>query len=222
MLLGACSTDASPTAGDEGLRPGYAPLGEPSSTAPATPTPSSAPTAGASATATPTPSAPATSDTIDATDATDATDAGDLVDAVPQEPAPQLITFGGSVDSQYGLVVDVASARRALIGAPDDFVAFIGEVGRTARDDSAAERDRAGGVNVDVLRTDGYAAGHVTTCGGHAALWAEVDGTWREVAATQEAWPCWSLRRYAVPSAVLLGQQSCHDADGRRHTYLQD
>ncbi len=75
------------------------------------------------------------------------------------------------------------------------------------------------GITVEFLRTDGYAVGGVSDCGGYAALWAQLDGRWREVEATQEAWSCAVLERYEFPSE-LVGP-TCYDYDSQHEQDYQ-
>jgi hypothetical protein len=121
-------------------------------------------------------------------------------------PVPRLITYadGGSP----GVEVQSGGDARKLRGAPEDFQRFVGRLAQQVaqRSDCA---DGYVGVTVATLRTDGYAAGGVNDCGGYAALWATVDGQWKEIAGTQEAWDCAVLERYAVPSDVA--GTTCYD-----------
>jgi hypothetical protein len=75
------------------------------------------------------------------------------------------------------------------------------------------------GVTVQTLRTDGYAAGSVNECGGYRALWAVVDGRWRQIEGTQEAWDCRGLRQFRVPSDVA--GTSCYDYAAQRERRYQ-
>ena len=75
-------------------------------------------------------------------------------------------------------------------------------------------------MTVETLRTDGYAVGGVNDCGGYAAMWAVVDGQWKEIQGTQDTWECRVLKRYQVPSGVA--GDSCYNyKTGKAHHYSQ-
>jgi|GEM_PF-5122776 len=57
-------------------------------------------------------------------------------------------------------------------------------------------------IGVQRVRTDGYAVGGVTECGGYAAIWAIVDGHWKEVMGSQDVWNCNELKKYQVPDSI--------------------
>ena len=70
------------------------------------------------------------------------------------------------------------------------------------------------GVSVKSLRTDGYAVGAVNECGGgYVAMWATVDGDWKEIDATQDLWDCAVLAEYRVPSDIA--GDTCYDDDAK-------
>ena len=75
-------------------------------------------------------------------------------------------------------------------------------------------------MTVKSLRTDGYAVGAVNKCGGYVALWAIVDGDWKEIDATQDLWDCAVLAKYRVPSDIA-GDTCYDDKDQAQHSYLQ-
>ncbi|MFB9314381.1 hypothetical protein [Nocardioides plantarum] len=211
LVLGACGDDAPETADqpDGGTRPGYpAAVTDSASDTPATvdpptdPSPSE-PTSTSSPSKSPSePSEPTSSATTD------------------PDPQPELIAYAGG-EAQPPLIENRADARR-LTGAPKDFQDFIGraaeKVNQRADCDGAAV-----GITVDALRTDGYAVGAVNECGGYAAMWAKVDGAWREIEGTQDTWDCAVLKQYRVPSDLLLGSQTCFDygGDKKEHAYHQ-
>ena len=74
-------------------------------------------------------------------------------------------------------------------------------------------------MTVETLRTDGFASGGVNDCGGYAALWAVVDGDWKEIQSTQETWGCAALERYEVPSGVA--GETCYDYDAQKERSYQ-
>jgi hypothetical protein len=69
--------------------------------------------------------------------------------------------------------------------APASFQRFIGRTAQRITDRSTCTGGYVG-VTVETLRTDGFASGGVNDCGGYAALWAVVDGRWKEIQSTQE------------------------------------
>lgn len=107
-----------------------------------------------------------------------------------------------------GVEVTRASQARRLHGAPASFKRFIGRTAQRITDASTCEGGYVG-VTVFRLRTDGFAAGGVNDCGGYAALWAVVDGRWKQIEGTQEIWACAPLRRHRVPSSIA--GHTCYD-----------
>ncbi|WP_156391068.1 MULTISPECIES: hypothetical protein [unclassified Nocardioides] len=107
-----------------------------------------------------------------------------------------------------GVEVTRASQARRLHGAPASFKRFIGRTAQRISDASTCEGGYVG-VTVFRLRTDGFAAGGVNDCGGYAALWAVVDGRWKQIEGTQEIWACAPLRRHRVPSSIA--GHTCYD-----------
>ncbi len=123
-------------------------------------------------------------------------------------PSPQLLTYGSA---DIGVDITQPSQVDQLVGAPDDFKTFAaGLVTQLNNDDSCP--DASSGITVRKVRTDGFAVGGVHSCGGYAALWASVDGTWKEIEGAQELWDCAALAKYAVPSDIA-GHQ-CYDYSG--------
>jgi len=120
--------------------------------------------------------------------------------------APRLLAYAGG--ESPGVVVRVPSDAVRIDGAPASFQAFIATTVEQLAAGATCDPQYVG-VTVEFLRTDGYASGGVDDCGGHAALWALVDGSWAEVAATQDAWSCDVLERYGFPSDVV--GDTCYD-----------
>ena len=118
--------------------------------------------------------------------------------------------------------VQKRSDTKALTGAPAPFRKFIGKTAQALVDEASCDKAYVG-VTVEAIRTDGYAMGGVHECGGYAALWAVVDGSWKEIASTQDSWDCAVLKRYRVPSELLLGSETCYDYNGdhAEHDYHQ-
>ena len=143
--------------------------------------------------------------------------------AVPsptQEPTPaepKLISYDG--DGSARAEVRTTADANKLAGAPDSFKKFIG---RTAERVTRGATCEVGfvGVSVTSLRTDGYAVGAVNDCsGGHVAMWAVVDGDWKEIDATQDLWDCAVLGKYRVPSDIA--GDTCYDKDARAQRSYQ-
>jgi hypothetical protein len=135
--------------------------------------------------------------------------------ASPSEEA-QLIAYAGG--ESPGVEVRKPADVDRLEGAPDAFKTFIGDTVRRLVANSTCS-DGYVGVTVEFLRTDGYAVGGVNDCGGYAALWAVVDGQWKEIAGTQEAWECKVLERYEFPSDVV--GDTCYDYDAQKERHYE-
>ena len=137
-----------------------------------------------------------------------------------QDPAsapPQLISYDG--DGSHPAEVRTTADANNLASAPDSFKKFIG---RTAERLTGGATCEGGyfGVTVRTLRTDGYAVGSVNECGGYAALWAIVDGDWKEIEGTQDLWDCAVLAQHRVPSDIA--GDTCYDRNAQaQHSYQQ-
>lgn len=133
---------------------------------------------------------------------------------------PELITYAGG--EAAGVTVHDRADAAQLRGSPRSFKRFVAATAQKLV--ASASCDGAFvGVTVDAVRTDGFAIGGVNECGGYAALWAEIDGTWQEIQGTQDSWDCGVLEKYSFPSELLLGAQTCFDYDGDQleHDYEQ-
>lgn len=138
-----------------------------------------------------------------------------------QDPAsapPQLIPYAGG--ESVGAEVRTTAEANNLTGAPDSFKKFIGRTAERLTRGATCEGGYVG-VTVKTLRTDGYAAGAVNECGGgYVALWAVVDGDWREIDNTLDLWDCAALAEYRVPSDIA--GDTCYDHDTQaQHSYQQ-
>ena len=127
---------------------------------------------------------------------------------------PRLIGYAGG--ESPGVQVEKRADARRLHGAPRAFKRFIGKKAQRLADQSTCTGGYVG-VTVQRLRTDGFAVGGVNDCGGYAALWAEVDGRWKEIAGTQEIWRCAVLRRHVVPSTIAGDRCYSYRAQRVRH-----
>lgn len=138
-----------------------------------------------------------------------------------QDPAsapPQLIAYS---DGDFvGTVVRTTSDANNLAGAPDSFKKFIGRTVERVTKGVTCQGDYVG-VTVQTLRTDGYGAGAVNECGGYGyvALWAVVDGDWKEIDATKDLWDCAVLAEYRVPSDIA--GDTCYDQDAQAQRSYQ-
>lgn len=75
-------------------------------------------------------------------------------------------------------------------------------------------------MTIKTLRTDGYAEGAVNECGGgYVALWAIVDGEWKEIDATLDLWDCAVLAEHRVPSDIA--GDTCYDNDAQAQQSYQ-
>ena len=128
----------------------------------------------------------------------------------PTPSAPQLISYDG--DGSHPVEIRTTADADGLAGAPDAFKDFIGRTAERVAEDSSCD-DGYVGVRVRTLRTDGYATGSVNDCGGYVALWAVVDGDWKEIDGTQDLWDCAVLTKHRVPTDVA--GDVCYDRDVR-------
>jgi hypothetical protein len=137
-----------------------------------------------------------------------------------QDPAsapPQLISYDG--DGSDPAEVRTTADANNLGGAPDSFKKFIGRTAERLTEGTTCEGGYVG-VTVRTLRTDEYAVGGVNECGGYVALWAIVDGQWKEIEATQDLWDCAVLAKHRVPSDIA--GDTCYDRDAQaQHSYQQ-
>jgi hypothetical protein len=129
-----------------------------------------------------------------ATGATEATEATGATEAPPPSPTTQ-VTLDYGAD---GVTVEQPADVSQLTGAPDEFKTFVAGLARQAQKAGQACPDAFHGITVQKLRGD-FALGAVNDCGGYAALWARVDGEWREILGTQEQWSCADLAAHDVP-----------------------
>jgi hypothetical protein len=135
----------------------------------------------------------------------------------PASADPKLISYDGD-GSDQAEVRTTADANN-LAGAPDSFKKFIGRTAERLTNGATCEKGYVG-VTVKSLRTDGYAVGTVNDCGGYVAMWAIVDGDWKEIDATQDLWDCATLAEYRVPSDIA--GDTCYDDNAQaQHPYQQ-
>lgn len=139
------------------------------------------------------------------------------VTASPTEK-PELIGYAGG--ESPGVTVQKRADTRKLDGAPASFKKFIGDLAEKVVSESSCD-SAAVGITVETLRTDGYAVGGVNDCGGYQALWAIVDGHWKEIFGTQDTWDCAVLKRYTVPSDVVGETCYAYHGDHQEHHYHQ-
>ena len=124
---------------------------------------------------------------------------------------PRLISYAGG--ESPGVQVEKRADAKRLHGAPKAFKRFIGKKAQRLADQSTCTGGYVG-VTVERLRTDGFAVGGVNDCGGYAALWAVVDGHWKQIDGTQEIWGCGVLVRHSVPSSIAGNK--CYDYQAQK------
>jgi len=134
-------------------------------------------------------------------------------DCYVPKPPPAVITFPGN-----GVAVHQDSDAAGLQGTTDDFKEFIigvvavlhADAVKNAEDPSACSDPDNAGVYVKKFAQDGYAIGDVFLCPtGYSSIWKKVDGTWKEVLASQEEWTCPDLARVGIPVSFVGGH--CYD-----------
>lgn len=145
---------------------------------------------------------------------------GNTAPSVP--PGPTLVTYPGD-----GASVTVTNVQTALKDTSPAFRAFI-----THRlhqlwvsGGSVPGCEASALISVKTYRVDGFASasdeglfGNATCArGGNGALYAVVQGAWREIAATQSGYACSDLAAYRVPATVA--GSSCLDKAGNPQPY---
>ena len=148
--------------------------------------------------------------------------------AVPPSPTVEALPSGVRLidyrDSHGdGLILASVADVEKLDRAPDDFKAFIRSEYQklTAGMSSAVIAQCHAQIEVEALRTDGFAIGGESACGGALKLWAKVDGSWKTVLGMQDYPSCRDLRLLHFPPDVfdkgVLDQ--CLEGDGRNVRY---
>lgn len=195
LALGAAVLLAAGACSDDSESPSADPTPSETASAPASPTPTSTPP--------PTPTE-------------EPTPAPEPTEEPTPEPAPELIPYAGGESA--GVEIQKPGDVKNLKGAPASFKRFI-RTAVTELQEQSTCGDGFVGITVQFLRTDGYATGGVNDCGGYLALWATVDGDWKEIAGTQELWDCAVLEQYTVPSDIA--GDSCYDEDAQQQQDYQ-
>jgi len=140
-------------------------------------------------------------------------------DATTARP-PKVIAYAGG--ESPGAFVHGSADTDVLHGTGAGLRRYIGRLADRVVAASTCDDTSEVGVVVDVVRTDGYAAGAVATCGGYQAMWARMHGSWRQIQATQDTWDCRPLHRYHVPSDVAGDSCFAYHGDHREHPHHQD
>jgi hypothetical protein len=196
LALGACSDSGSDSASNDAPQTPVS-----SSDVSESPSPSSE-----------APESPSPSPSSDAPESPSPSTGAESPSAPPTvETPPRLIAYAGG--ESPGVQVQERADAKKLHGAPADFKRFIGDLAQRLADMSDCSKAYVG-VTVETLRTDGYAVGGINECGGYQALWAVVDGHWKEIQGTQDSWACAGLKRYQVPSDVV--GTSCYDYGAKK------
>lgn len=165
-------------------------------------------TGSSGATDTPTTSSTLSSPGGSTPEASGATEPTGLPTGSASAERPRLIDYAGS--GSIGVEVRDRADADELEGAPEEFKQFVASTAEGLVE--KADCDAASvGVSVKTLRTDGFALGVVNDCGAYIALWAVVDGAWKEIQGTQDFWRCQILERHRVPSDVAGAD--CYDAE---------
>ncbi|MFL6172217.1 MAG: hypothetical protein ACJ716_04925, partial [Marmoricola sp.] len=123
------------------------------------------------------------------------------------DPAPAVVTFPGD-----GQSVNKESDAAALQGTTDEFKAFVIDQVAALQADAATQSHAdcpdptVAGITVKRFAQAGYAVGSVFLCPtGYAAIWQKVDGSWKQVIATQEQFTCKDLDRLDIPHSFIEG-----------------
>lgn len=135
---------------------------------------------------------------------------------------PRLVTYRGD-----GVSVTIKNVQRALKDTSPDFRAFITKQLHElwVSGGSVPGCQASALITVTAYRADGFANASDEgvfgsgTCarGGNNALYARVDGTWREIIGTQTGSGCADLKKYRVP-AVIAGS-TCLNKAGNPQPY---
>lgn len=172
---------------------------------------------------TPTTDSPSTSPTPTPTSTPTPTESGSATSPTPTTTptaTPKLLDFS-SLNNNSGAFVTGPKDIGQIAKAPADFQAFVLKLAAKANKFGKQCPDAAHGVGIDMVRTDGFAVGGINDCGGYRALWAKVDGRWKEIIGTQDEWDCGPLRKYQVPSVLVGGRCYDYEGDQKEHKYTQ-
>ena len=135
---------------------------------------------------------------------------------------PRLVTYPGD-----GVSVTTRNVESALKDTSPVFRAFITDKLHTlwVSGGSVPGCEGAALISLTAYRADGFASASNEgmfgndTCarGGNNALYAQVGGTWREIAGTQSGYACTVLRKYHVP--VDIAGSTCSGPAGNPRPY---
>ncbi|MGN6162337.1 MAG: hypothetical protein ACTHOG_11630 [Marmoricola sp.] len=138
------------------------------------------------------------------------------------DTGPRLITYPGD-----GLSITTKNVTTALKDTSPSFQAFVTKQLHVLWQSggSVPGCQSAALISLTAYRADGFASASneglfgSDTCarGGNSALYAEVRGVWKEIAASQSGYACSDLVKYKVPAAVA--GRTCLDASGTPHPY---
>ena len=137
-------------------------------------------------------------------------------------PGPKLITYPGD-----GASVTVKNVDTALKDTSPAFRSFITERLHQlwVSGGSVPGCQASALISIKTYRVDGYASASDeglfgdANCarGGNGALYALVQGAWRDIAATQSGYACSDLAKYRVPATVA--GSTCLDNAGNPQPY---
>ena len=138
-------------------------------------------------------------------------------------PGPKLITYPGD-----GVSVTIKNVQTALKETSPAFRMFI-----TSRlhqlwvsGGSVPGCQSSALISLTAYRVDGFASasdegmfGDTCARGGAGALYAQVSGTWQEIATTQSGYACSDLTKFKVPATVA--GSSCLNKAGNPQPYKE-
>ena len=116
-----------------------------------------------------------------------------------------------------------ADVAARLQDTPRSFRRYVGREGLAARTTTATCDTEAAEVHVIAYTSNRFAAGVGSPCGGHWGEARVIIGRrhhhWRVLLATQDAWDCRLLRRYAVPRKLIRVAPAPADATHNCYDY---
>jgi len=133
---------------------------------------------------------------------------------------PELVDYG------TGVKVATQADLSKLINAPATFVSYL--FGTIEQANKAGETDGCTNtVTVKKIYKQQFAVGGVNATGngcggGYASLWGDTEGSWKQLAGSQESFfACTDLMKYKVPAAIA-GTMCIDDAHPEGRSYTQE
>jgi hypothetical protein len=111
---------------------------------------------------------------------------------------PKVIDYG-----EDGVALFKTDDVEKLRGAPQDFKNFL--TGVVAKVTAGSDPSDQCAPRVTVTRIDpaGFASGAISDCGGAAVIWANRDGTWKEIWSGQIEPDCEVMKDARVPKSIV-------------------